>query len=304
MRIPIAQYARRLMPTILLASLVGCAETPDPPQVIEKTDLVGQPSWFSLGGSIYQERERFEAQKAVLEFGSYPCWFMPGGREVTKKEFEAYLAARRAAGEHISVSVPPKARYWLAESPKARYWLPEPVPYPERVDDLPVEDQGVRLDLAVRQGDEPDILEIFLTLRTSRRDVKREIEHRYTNVLPFLFAVFADGRAIAVPFKGWGRMGGINGWVDLVPKGQQKTWRLEVHTESLSRLLPEPAPKRVELVAVFYERQHQGFYPGFPRDLGTNLPLVSEGDLRVPRPLVLVRSPPAELARQQITEGE
>lgn len=216
--------------------------------------LTGQPSWFALGGEVYHEDSRVEAQQQVLAFGAEPRWFQPIAKPVTRAEFEAYEKSRQTRGVR------------LASSRGDGQWsVPEAFSYPSRVEDLPLENQGARLELAIHRTADPRVLEFVLTLTASERTVLREIEHRYTNVLPVLFAFYAENegasvaQAVSVPPQGVAREGGVNSWVPLVETGGKRVWALRVDTESLARFLPKPGPVHLGVVAVFCERQHWGY---------------------------------------------
>ncbi len=53
--------------------------------------------------------------------------------------------------------------------------------------------------------------------------------------------------------------GGTNGFIELVPKGGQRSWSLDVDADSLQRFLPDKRPHEVVIVAAFSELQHDPF---------------------------------------------
>ncbi|HVY62846.1 MAG TPA: hypothetical protein VHF22_14410 [Planctomycetota bacterium] len=91
---------------------------------------------------------------------------------------------------------------------------------------------------------------------------------------------------------GGGRVGGLNWLVALVPARGERTWTLTATGSSLDALLPaDPAPRAIEVVAAFSERQHDELPPWHP---------VHDPELRPPivlREDVLVRSAPVRLRR-------
>lgn len=129
---------------------------------------------------------------------------------------------------------------------------------PNTIEAVLLEDQGASLDLQIAPDElDPRLLRVRVVLRAGGRALEREVEHRHTNVLPFLFALRADGQTVASQPVGWMKFGGINGMVDLVPAGGERTWDLVVTARSLEPLLPRPLPHKVEVAVAFSERQHE-----------------------------------------------
>ena len=212
------------------------------------SELSGQPSWFPLGGEVHHQNKRFDAQKEILRFKSEPRWFLGFPEEVTKDEFEAWKKKQNAA---MDIQFPKERGYQIPSSP----------PYPKSVEDIPRQNQGAALQLHIENADVPGELIFTLTLAAGERVVRREVEHRWTNVLPFLFAFFADGKAVSHKLASFGKVGGVNTLVDLVPPRTQKGWRLRVATESIDALVA-PEVQELAIVAAFSERQHEGLFAG------------------------------------------
>ena len=216
--------------------------------------LSGQPSWFPLGVEVYHENERFEAQRGLLEFQAEPRWFLGSLKAVTKDEFETFEKKQHVVTKETPV---PQA----GQAVEDMYQIPASPPYPKKIGDVPLEDQGATLHLDVANGDTPVELVFTLKLTAGDRAVRREVEHRWTNVLPFLFAFFADGKPVSRELHSFDKMRGANQLVDLVPADGQKVWRLRVATESIDAIVGADA-KEVAIVAAFSERQHEGYFPG------------------------------------------
>jgi hypothetical protein len=232
----------------------------------------------ALGGNVYHAGDHVEAEKQVLNFAARPEWFLTVPRRVSGTEYIAYL---------YRLGVRPRM---LAR--QAKEFFLAVIPLPGRPQDLPEEDQGIRLSLNVRPADEPGLLLFTLRLKAGPRSAWREVEHRYTNTLPFLFAFYDEGQAVTVPVEGFARLGGINQATELVPAYGERAWELKVDEPSMRRLLSSPlgaTPRRLSITAVFSERQHQP-------DTLSDVPSDWKGDdLKLPSRQVLVRSNTATL---------
>ncbi len=202
-------------------------------------------SWFSLGGEVYQERDRFDAEKQVLSFDKQPRWFLGFPKAVSRNEFEAWLKSQ-------------SGKLQLERSSEVSYQIPNPPAYAKRVEDLPTSHHGASLKFAMEPQKEPGELVFVLTLTAGDRLIRREIEHRNTNVVPFLFALHADGKVISGELNGTRKAGGTNKLVELVPVKARQTWRFRVAQESLESLVPGMT-QQLEITAAFSERQHEGY---------------------------------------------
>lgn len=231
--------------------------------------LTGQPVWFSLGGEVYHARDRIEAEKSLLEFDPQPRWFTGFPRPATKEEFTAWLKKQKGQSQ-------------LEVATEARYQIPSAPPYPKQLADLPTQGAGSSLSLAAEKGATADEISFVVTLTAGERAVRREIEHRFTNVVPFLFALYADGQAVTRELEGVRKEGGANQFVELVPAKDKKVWRLRVDQKSLAAMVPR-GTKVVTVVAAFSERQHQGYAPDGALSL-------EHFDLKQIPPQILIRS--------------
>lgn len=266
-------------PLSLLVLLLcgGCAVSSSSPD--SASELAGQPSWFPLGGEVYHENSRFEVQQEVLQFQPQPRWFLGFSRTVSKEEFEAW---KKKQDGLVAVQLPEEIGRQVPSSP----------PYPRSVEDVCLQDQGATLHLAIEEADKPGVLLFTLTLSAGDRVIRREVEHRWTNVLPFLFAFFANGKAISRGLDSFGRMGGANTLVELVPAGSQKRWRLRVDAGSIGHVVASDV-RELAVVACFSERQHVGFLPGSAGELSIRNP--GDGG-----PQILIRSNIARLRRSGV----
>lgn len=241
--------AASLWMLVVLLGVGGChgeQAKPAPPA------LSGKPSWLAIGPDVYQEKDRDEAETQVLAVRSdCPRWFLGYSKSVSKEDFDAYLQEQRQDGTKI-----------LMESADGKHFLPTAVPYPRGFDDLPTEDQGVRLALGAGASNDPSYVLLTLKLSSQTRDVEREVEHRWTNTLPFLFAFYVDGQAVQVRSAGFGRDGGVNYAVPLVKAGGEHDWAVKVDAASLRALLPDGRPHELAIVAAFSDRQHEWFAEG------------------------------------------
>ena len=209
---------------------------------------------------MYFEDDLFKAQQKVLSFSTEANWFKGFSKEVDKATFaaktEEYRQRLVAAGGSFS-------QMKVEDDPHRRYFLATQPPYPETPADLPREQNGVRLLMEVRQAKDPKVLLFDLTLSSDRFALSREVEHRYTYILPFLFSFYADGEAVFPPEpQSYSKFGGASWMLALVEKGEQKKWSLRVSKRSIAKLLGNRRPQALAIVAAFSQRQPD-FWSGF-----------------------------------------
>lgn len=269
----------------LLVCLVGCCLT-FPSLVDAQTQPVVDnepgPPWFALGRDVYRAHELQAAEGKLLEFLPQSRWFQAFPKPVTKAEYDAWLKLQTKQTRLQDQEVPPNG--------EPVYQVPGEVSYPRRVEDLSQVDRGVRLQLGTEPSAAAGELNLTLTLSTKARGVRREVEHRYTNVVPFLFQILADGKPLAAQPETVFSMRGSHSLVELVPANDSKTWHLRVDQKSLERLLPAET-KELTVTAAFSERQHVLWTEGV-QNLGEVWTL---SDLH---PQLLIRSNTVQLVRK------
>jgi hypothetical protein len=211
-----------------------------------------QPSWFAIGPEVYHEGEVTEAEKRVLSVRLEPRWFVGGDKAVSKAKYDAYFAGSSAP---------------VQKQTNGLFFIPNP-PYPKQLDDLPLEDHGVSLGLDASPCDDPSVVLLKLELKSKDMPVRRQVEHRWTNTLPFLFAFYVDGQAVVVESTSFEKEGGVD-WMDpLVEKGGARKWSVKIKAESLRALLPDTRPHTLAVAAAFANRQHEGFFEDSERLTG------------------------------------
>jgi peptidoglycan/xylan/chitin deacetylase (PgdA/CDA1 family) len=236
--------------------------------------LVGRPSWLPIGPEVYQERDVEAAAQTVLKVRPEPRWFTGFPHLVTKAEFDQYMAETE-----------PNVKYQVEASP-GEYPIPMLPPFPKSIDDLPLEDHGARLSLSAKASDDVAILQFHIGLTSGADALQREVEHRWSNTLPFLFAFYVDGRAATLPNHGWGRSGGVQGFVPLVTANGSRQWDIHVDAQRVRDLLPDGRRHSLAIVAAFCNSQHEGYSEGGRVELSNKVNGPS---------LILVRSEPAIL---------
>lgn len=136
----------------------------------------------------------------------------------------------------------------------------EAAPVPRILEDVPLSEQGVSLAFVVKTTTN-GLLRFVLKVPTSSRDLWREVEHRRTNVTPFLFSFWADGAPILPPptnvWSGIG-IGGVNGMTRLARKGSAYEADLIVDANTILALVPGKRASELTVVAAFGESQHHG----------------------------------------------
>ena len=206
---------------LTLLAFVGChASAPDKssptPQTVQST-VVARPSWFAIGSEVYHEGEVIEAEKQVLSVRLEPRWFIGSDKVVSKAEFDAYFAGAGAPTQKQS------------DGP---FFIPNP-PYPKQLDDLELENHGVSLRLDALVGEDPTTVLLNLKLESKDMPIQRQVEHRWTNTLPFLFTFSVDGQPVIVPSTNFDKDGGVAWMTPLVEKSGSRKWSVRVKAESL-----------------------------------------------------------------------
>ncbi|MEK9137324.1 MAG: hypothetical protein AAB393_09380 [Bacteroidota bacterium] len=171
------------------------------------------------------------------------------------------------------ITTPPKDRYGTAEVYQEHdrltvqsnvlelvqepRWFWGSQPPPDALRDIPLTNQGASLSLQIQPTDSPNILQFVLTLTARERTVHREVEHRWTNIIPFLFTFVVDGKPIAPnrPIS-WEKLGGPHGMIALVGKGDRMSWTLRVDGNSITSAAGESPFKTLVVDAAFSEYQH------------------------------------------------
>lgn len=228
------------------------ADAEEPSSPLHRAEkLSGEASWFPLGGEVYHSEDRFEAEGTLLAFKPQPRWFIGLVRQRGPLEENA-AKEQTGSGKPKEGVHPPTNHDNVTQGP--------PLSPPKRLDDLPVTDQGASLSFSVSSAGSPDRLRFSLTLKAAERTVWREVEHRWTNTLPLLFAFYADGKAVKHTLTEFLKWGGSKQSEKVVEKGREKTWSLLVDAKSLEAILENRHPSELEIVAVFSERQHQGYF--------------------------------------------
>ncbi|TET36104.1 MAG: hypothetical protein E3J72_09455 [Planctomycetota bacterium] len=226
----------------------------------------GRPSWFPLGKEVYNERDRFQAQESIVSFQNGPRWFLafpdPDAKDLANQWIDV------PAGFHH---------------------------YPKRIEDIPLTMEGASLHLTVREADTPETMRFVLKLKSNYRNVRREVEQGRTNLLPFLFAFFPDGKAVNRLANSCDREWGAAGLRTCVVKNGTGKWYLEVRTESVETIISNENAEALLIVAAFSERKHEDYHTG-----------VIESDWRVcwnrstcEIPQILIRSNIVRLVKQK-----
>ncbi len=230
-------------------------------------DPDGNPMWFPLG--------------AAFRICS-PGTIIGGDAEKTLPAYdrivsEVYHSHDRLEVQKTTLSAVPEPRWFKGSSP------------PESLQALASSDQGASLRLEI-QTTTNGLLCFALTLEAQERNLWREVEHRWTNITPFLFCFFADGKAVRP--KGpdsWEKFGGANSMTKLVDKGRAHAWQLNVDPKTILSLLEGAEFHELTVVAAFSE--YQQIYPGGMFD-DKGKPALSDGFTAPP---IVIKSNPVKV---------
>ena len=152
------------------------------------------------------------------------------------------------------------------------------------------------MGLGISTTADPVVLLLILNLSSHDQPLMREVESGWTNALPFLFAIFIDGRPVTVTATNGETDGGAFGadtpyMIPLVSQGSTKTWQIHLDARSLNAMLPDAHAHWVALVAAFSNRQHEVYFVGDGPPLDSLVqPRGAKSDSQI-----LVRSQPAQL---------
>jgi hypothetical protein len=226
---------RSLMLTAVLCALIaGCAHRPAISPA-PHPQLTGTPAWFSIGGEVYYEDDRDRVLDRPLPLVPESRWFCDYSRPLQRMPTEE--------------TPDPSPSNFLVLS--ENQLLP-----PKSVDDLRTVDQGCRLTLNLERDVDSTLLQLTLTLTARTRPIERTVEHRCTNALRFLFAIYADGEALTMHPGGFAR-GGAAHVVDLVAANSDRTWTIRAKGADFDAILHDRHPSEIAIVAAFCERQHK-----------------------------------------------
>jgi hypothetical protein len=230
---------------LILLNCFGCATK----RIVRETEikLSGQPSWFPLGGEIVHAEGLATAEESLLSFNTQsPRWFKSFPKAVSRQEYENWLKEKEnnsdTQNERSSV-----------------FFIPSKLPYPTNPESILQKDQGATLQFQVSNSVNVGELIFNLTLVAKERPIIREVEHRFTNILPFLFAFYIDGKAITRENKNFGYETGSISFIELVPINQKKEWNLRIDKKSLEELVGQEG-KDLEIIVLFSERQHLVYF--------------------------------------------
>ncbi len=271
-----SSHRRLLLWSLLPCLLGGCGASPPQP---ERQTPPAELTWFSVG------EVEAETKGGLLAIDPYPRWFVGPPEHVSEVE----IARRRAAkGKVVYEALVRVTSDEEGYEPGVR-WIATVPPRPRRAEDLPTTQAGARLDLDVKPIDANE-LQLELTLHAGERALWRELEHRSTNVFPFLLGVEADGVPVRFPRMGSAHCGGISRFKTVVAAGASQRWTLRISRASVRGILEIASvgtPKTVGFVAVFCERKHIGWaaHDGEHPSPDTLLELPFVGDA------ILLRSP-------------
>ena len=249
---------KHLIIILVAASTSGCVSSPNTPPA--------EPTWFPLGASFRVCR---------------PGTILGGDTDKIGPTYDDIIAEVHHKGHRLEVQ-----KTTLSVVPDPRWFKGSQLP--KTVHAVPLSDQGALLTFQI-QPTTNGLLRFVLTLEAKERDVWREVEHRWTNVTPFLFAFFADGKAVRPKEPdSWSKIGGINSMIKLVDKGKTHIWNLTVDPKTILALLPNTKFDELSIVAAFSESQHQ--LPGMS-DIERNLKFYS----KLEGPQVVIRSNPVKM---------
>ena len=222
---------------------------------VEKFNWPPRYSWVALRPDTYEDGD---ADK-LRALDDVPQWFMGNDRPATQMEFDVFQARCRSRKitnlmreiEQRDIQTNDPDGFDVEQMPQSNLKPREP-------QDIHLEDQGVRVALDVRRGDEQTYLNVRLSLFSQSNSVKRT-EAGWRS-LPFLFAFEVDGKPTHLPlpnfYRGDMRQNGRVWCETLVEAGGRRDWTLRVDEAALRQMLPNQGPHTLNIIAVFSQRDY------------------------------------------------
>jgi hypothetical protein len=205
--------------------------------------LSGQPSWFR---ATRDRSTHSETETPVLIFEPYPYWFCAFDRWVDEATAKAYVEEYRRK-HHGDIPGTFKR--------DGMYGIPSELPYPAGLENVSLDDDGVTLSFCIRPTSNPAILVFDLTLHSTGRTVWREGEKDAAGL--FLFALFADGKAVQIEHffhEECGTGDPAPAPVVFLRKNETRTITLKVDASSIDGLPSISRSKTLQVVVAFSER--------------------------------------------------
>lgn len=250
---------------IVLLLLAGCGSgavnSSDPDAAPPPASApIGPPSWFPIGPDISQPDQLNRVDAGVLSLRRQPQWFLGMARTLGSAEYTAYWARMNPDAPDTRPS-------------SDGLHVPAALPYPQRAEDIPLDDHGVSLEMNVSVSSDPDVLLLDLKLSSADQPLQREVQPRRTNALPFLFSICVDARPINIVATGGDSGSGGFGadlpyMIPLLNRGASRTWQIRLDARSLAAMMPDARAHAVAIVAAFSNRQHEVYFAddGIPLD--------------------------------------
>ena len=132
--------------------------------------------------------------------------------------------------------------------------------YPKSIFSLPTSYNGSKLTFYIRTDKkDPSYLIFDLILKNSdKADVFKELTPERSNLMPFLFTVYADSAAVKAkeaPLRKHSK----GSLVRIIHKGNEKTWTFKVSTKSILDITGDHKSKELHIFACFGERLHTSY---------------------------------------------
>jgi len=213
---------------------------------VSQVTLTGQPSWFHLE-TDYSRPHHEETEPPPLSFEPYPFWFCAFDKWVDEATMKAYVEEHRIK---YHGSIP--GTY----EKNGLFGIQSELPHPARLEDVPLDDRGVTLSFRITPTSDPAILVFDLTLHSTGRTVWREGEKDAAGL--FLFALFADGKAVKIERfsrEECGTGDPAPAPVVFLRKNETRTITLKVDASSIDGLPAVSHSKTLHVVAAFSERR-------------------------------------------------
>lgn len=236
---------KHLPPVLLLAVL---AIVPAACGARDRELPAPMPTWFAAGLDVPDLADARHAQGRRLDLIAEPRWFRALPRLLDGEDAERTSGGAECVNEAHQ-------RLEAVDGDGVRLEA-RMAPLPPALEDLPLEVEGARLDLSALVDGPGGNLLLAIELHAGRKPIRRESEHRSTNVTPFLVGLFFDGRPVVRSRQGFLRTGGILRFEELVPAGGSRRWDLALSRESVQDLIGERRAGRLGIVIAFSERQH------------------------------------------------
>ena len=205
----------------------------------------------------------------LLALGSDPQWFAQADWPATQNEYDVFHTRLDGREKVFKRLLAMKCKPTGDPNAIDDEELPRSAFRPRDPQEIPFQDQGVRLTLSAQPSDEPGCVGLELTVSTQRLAVQLEGRMYWSQNLPFLFTFEVDGQPACWPPSEMKQLTKLCSKRELsrdltIRPGSPFRRKIRIDEDSLRQLLPDPGPHTIGLIAVFSQYDYSPSLPWAP----------------------------------------